>query len=63
MIELRTPAEIEAMKPAGRFVAEVLATLRDETRVGTNLLDIDRRAHEMIRKAGVFFRKCSARKT
>ena len=43
MIELRTPAEIEAMKPAGRFVAEVLATLRDETRVGTNLLDIDRR--------------------
>lgn len=52
MIELRTPAEVEAMKPAGRFVAEVLATLRDETRVGTNLLDIDRRAHEMIRKVG-----------
>jgi len=52
MIELRTPAEIEAMKPAGRFVAEVLATLREETRVGTNLLEIDRRAHEMIRAAG-----------
>ena len=52
MIELRTPAEIEAMRPAGRFVAEVLATLRDQTRVGTNLLDIDRRAHEMIRKVG-----------
>ena len=34
MIELRTPAEIEAMRPAGRFVAEVLATLRDETKVG-----------------------------
>ncbi|MEH3089156.1 MAG: type I methionyl aminopeptidase [Microbacterium arborescens] len=52
MIELRTPAEIEAMRPAGRFVAETLATLRDETRVGTNLLAIDRRAHELIRKAG-----------
>jgi len=52
MIELRTPAEIEAMRPAGRFVAEALATLRDETRVGTNLLAIDRRAHEMIRRAG-----------
>ena len=25
MIELRTPAQIEAMKPAGRFVAEVLS--------------------------------------
>lgn len=52
MIELRTPAEIEAMKPAGRFVAEVLATLREDTKVGTNLLEIDRRAHDMIRKAG-----------
>lgn len=52
MIELRTPAEIEQMRPAGRFVAEVLATLRDETKVGTNLLSIDKRAHEMIRKAG-----------
>ncbi len=52
MIELRTPAEIEAMKPAGRFVAETLATLRDETKVGTNLLSIDRRAHDLIRRAG-----------
>lgn len=52
MIELRTPAEIDAMRPAGRFVAETLATLRDETKVGTNLLAIDRRAHEMIRRAG-----------
>ena len=52
MIELRTPAEIEEMRAAGRFVAETLATLRDETKVGTNLLSIDRRAHEMIRKAG-----------
>ncbi|MBZ4486130.1 type I methionyl aminopeptidase [Microbacterium sp. cx-55] len=52
MIELRTPAEIEQMRPVGRFVAEVLATLRDETSVGTNLLAIDRRAHDMIRRAG-----------
>ncbi|TQK19779.1 methionine aminopeptidase type I [Microbacterium sp. SLBN-154] len=52
MIELRTPAEIETMRPAGRFVAEVLATLRDDARVGTNLLALDQRAHEMIRRAG-----------
>jgi methionyl aminopeptidase len=52
MIELRTPAEIEQMRPVGRFVAESLATLRDETKVGTNLLAIDRRAHDLIRKAG-----------
>ncbi|MFV0373045.1 type I methionyl aminopeptidase [Microbacterium sp.] len=52
MIELRTPAEIEAMRPAGRFVAETLATLREETKVGTNLLAIDARAHDLIRRAG-----------
>lgn len=52
MIELRTPGEIDAMRPAGRFVAEVLATLREDTRVGTNLLAIDQRAHELIRRAG-----------
>lgn len=52
MIELRTPAEIEQMRPVGRFVAETLATLREETKVGTNLLAIDKRAHDLIRKAG-----------
>lgn len=52
MIELRTPDELEAMRPAGRFVAEVLQTLRAEVRVGTNLLEIDERAHELIRRRG-----------
>ena len=52
MIELRTPAEIDEMRPAGRFVAETLETLKAETRVGTNLLDIDARAHELIRQRG-----------
>ncbi|GAB95219.1 methionyl aminopeptidase [Kineosphaera limosa] len=52
MIEHFTPREIEAMRPAGEFVAGVLATLESEVRVGTNLLDIDRRAHELIRERG-----------
>jgi len=52
MIELRTPAEIDEMRAAGRFVAEPLATLREETTVGTNLLSIDKRAHDMIRRRG-----------
>ena len=38
MIELRTPAEIEQMRPAGRFVAETLATLKAETTVTRSLL-------------------------
>ncbi|MFJ4252738.1 type I methionyl aminopeptidase [Microbacterium sp. NPDC090003] len=52
MIELRTPAEIDEMRAAGRFVAETLATLRADTKVGTNLLAIDRRAHDLIRQRG-----------
>lgn len=52
MIELRTPAEIDAMRAAGRFVAQTLVTLREEISVGTNLLEIDRRAHDLIRQAG-----------
>jgi methionyl aminopeptidase len=52
MIELRTPAQIEAMKPAGRFVAEVLVALRDAADVGVNLLDLDTLAHEMIKERG-----------
>ncbi len=52
MIELRTPAEIEQMKPAGRFVAEVLTALSAAADVGVNLLELDALAHEMIRARG-----------
>jgi methionyl aminopeptidase len=52
VIELRTPAELEAMRPAGRFVGEVLTRLQAEAKVGVNLLDLDRIAHEMIRARG-----------
>ena len=52
MIELRTPAEIEQMRPAGRFVADVLTRLAEAADVGVNLLDLDALAHEMIRERG-----------
>lgn len=52
MIELRTPAEIEAMRPAGAFVASVLERLRDEIGVGVNLLELDAIAHRMIKERG-----------
>ncbi len=52
MIELRTPAEIEQMQPAGRFVAEVLTALSQAADVGVNLLDLDALAHDMIRARG-----------
>ncbi|NMO92311.1 type I methionyl aminopeptidase [Actinomycetospora sp. TBRC 11914] len=52
MIELKTPAEIERMHVAGRFVAQVLAELGDRARVGVNLLELEQHARRMIRDRG-----------
>jgi methionyl aminopeptidase len=52
MIELKTPAEIEQMRPAGAFVAEVLTELAARAAVGVNLLKLDQIAHDMIRARG-----------
>lgn len=52
MIELRTPAEIEGMRPAGRFVANVLDELIAASGVGVNLLKLDSIARDLIRKSG-----------
>lgn len=52
MIELRTPAQIEQMRPAGRFVADVLIKLSQTADVGMNLLELDALAHAMIRERG-----------
>ena len=52
MIELRTPNQIEQMRPAGRFVAAVIGTLAEKADVGVNLLELDELAHRMIKDAG-----------
>jgi methionyl aminopeptidase len=52
VIELRTPAEIERMREAGRFVASVLDATAAASAVGVNLLELDALAHEMIRARG-----------
>ena len=49
MIELRSATEIDAMRPAGRFVADVLTELAGRVRPGVNLLELDATAHAMIR--------------
>ncbi|GAB3663961.1 type I methionyl aminopeptidase [Nocardioides korecus] len=52
MIELRSPAEIEQMRPAGRFVADVLTALQGAAAVGVNLLELDALAARMIADRG-----------
>ncbi|MBO0898546.1 type I methionyl aminopeptidase [Cellulomonas sp. zg-ZUI222] len=49
---LKSPAEIEQMRPAGRFVADVLTSLREFARVGMTTNDLDAHARELIAKAG-----------
>jgi methionyl aminopeptidase len=52
MIEIRTPAEVEEMRPAGAFVASVVEATAAASTVGVNLLALDRMAGDMIRRAG-----------
>jgi methionyl aminopeptidase len=52
VIEYRTAEEIEQMRPAGRFVAEVLVALTELADVGVNLLELDEHAHRMIKDRG-----------
>ncbi|MFJ2370739.1 type I methionyl aminopeptidase [Microbacterium sp. NPDC087665] len=52
MIEILTAAQIDRARATGALVADILHTLKDRARVGTNLLDIDRWAQKMIEDAG-----------
>jgi len=52
VIILKTPAEIEIMARASRLVAETLAMLRREVRVGVTTEDLDRLAEQFIRSHG-----------
>jgi methionyl aminopeptidase len=52
VIELKTPAEIQRMQVAGRFVAEVLSEVARLADVGVNLLDLEQHARSMIKRRG-----------
>ena len=52
MIQVLSQDQVESARPAGRFVGQVLAELRDRVRPGTNLLEIDGWARELIDRAG-----------
>ncbi|HEY3981007.1 MAG TPA: type I methionyl aminopeptidase [Streptosporangiaceae bacterium] len=52
MVELKSPAEIEAMRGAGRVVAAALAACRAAAAVGVRLSDLDQVAREVLAAAG-----------
>ena len=52
MIEILSPAELLKAQAAGELVGTILARLKSECAVGTNLLEIDKRTKAMIEQAG-----------
>ncbi|MBO4160898.1 MULTISPECIES: type I methionyl aminopeptidase [Micromonospora] len=52
MIEILNPADLLRARDTGALVADILRTLKSRSVVGTNLLEIDRWAHQMIVEAG-----------
>lgn len=51
-VEVRTPAEIELMRRAGRIVADVLGRVSEVVRPGISTRRLDQVADDCIRKAG-----------
>jgi methionyl aminopeptidase len=52
VVELKTPAEIEAMRAAGRVVATALAQMRKQAAVGVSLLELDEVARAVLAEHG-----------
>ncbi|MFI5608827.1 type I methionyl aminopeptidase [Amycolatopsis sp. NPDC051903] len=52
MVELKTPAEIVAMREAGRVVARALAAVREAAGTGVSLLELDAVAAQVMAEAG-----------
>jgi methionyl aminopeptidase len=52
MVDLKTPAEIDAMRAAGRVVASALTTVKKAAVVGVSLLELDEIARDVLRAAG-----------
>jgi methionyl aminopeptidase len=48
MIEIKTAEEVKEMRPAGKFVGQILKYLQEHVTVGTNLLEIDDYVHQQI---------------
>ena len=52
MVELKSPAEIEAMRAAGRVVATALAAVRKQATVGVSLTELDEVARSVLAEHG-----------
>ena len=52
MVEIKTPGEIDAIRAAGRVVADVLAASRGAAAPGVTLKELDQAARDVLAQAG-----------
>ena len=52
MVEIKTAAEVQAMRAAGRVVAQILAAVRDQAKAGIRLTELDEIARDVLAGAG-----------
>ena len=52
MVEIKTASEIQAMRAAGRVVAQILATVQDQAKAGMRLTELDEMARDVLVGAG-----------
>ena len=52
MVEIKTAGEVQAMRAAGRVVAQILAAVRDQAKAGIRLTELDEIARDVLAGAG-----------
>jgi methionyl aminopeptidase len=52
MVEIKTAGEIQAMRAAGRVVAQILAAVHDQAKAGMRLTELDEIARGILAQAG-----------
>ncbi|WP_415953735.1 type I methionyl aminopeptidase [Streptomyces sp. KLOTTS4A1] len=52
MVKIKTDQSLDAMRAAGRVVAQGLTAVREQARVGVTLRELDEVAHQVLREAG-----------
>ena len=52
MVEIKTAGEVQAMRAAGRVVAQILAAVRDQAKAGVRLTELDEIARDVLAGAG-----------
>ena len=54
MVEIKTAAEIQAMRAAGQVVAQILAAVHDQAKAGMRLTELDEIARDVLARVGAF---------